>query len=85
MDYYGNTVNYEIHTELGFSTDAEAIAVINNIMSFTGLKQNFEIMANPDVYIALATVVDKKRTIFYDPNEIQELRANSGGFKTGLL
>ena len=79
IDYYGNTVHYEVSTELSFSNNTEAVAVINNIMSFTGLKQNFKIKANPDVYIALATVEDNERTIFYDPTSIKELVADSGG------
>ena len=78
VDYYGNTVSYEVQEELGFSSNANAIKVINNIMSFTGLEQNFEIRAESDVYIALATVINKKRTILYDPAFMRQALASSG-------
>ena len=78
VDYYGNTVNYEIYSELSFNSNTEAVAVVSNIMSLTGLKQNFQIKA-ANVDNAFATIVNNERAILYSPAFMREAINDGGG------
>lgn len=60
-NYYGESLSEQIY---GFESDNEAKNAIDRIIAFTGLPQNFTIMA-ANVSNAAAVIKDRKRLILY--------------------
>lgn len=72
--YFGESVPAKVTT---FSSDAEADAVVKQIIAASGLSPNFEIMA-AGVPNAAAIIRGSKRLILYDQYFVRSLRDRAG-------
>lgn len=73
-NYYGKKINEtQICNTFGFRTKPEAIKAVEDIVSRSGLKQNFYIMECPNIDNCFAAVRDSERLIVYDSNFMQRI------------
>lgn len=73
-NYYGKQVNEtQICNMLGFRTKPEAIKAVEEIVSRSGLKQNFYIMECPNIDNCFAALRDGERLIVYDSNFMKRI------------
>ncbi len=53
--------------------DAEVLALVRNVVAYSGLEMNFIIRAKADINNAYATIIDEQRYLIYDPEYLKRI------------